>query len=104
MKCPFCNYQRTQVIDSRASKTGDAVRRRRKCYGCKNRFTSYERIEPVKPVDSQKAAAYKNAYGVVRQGEPQPQVSEDARALLAAILAVGGRIPKFILDDLKAAS
>jgi len=45
MRCPFCSSESTRVADSRLSEPGDAVRRRRECEGCGNRFTTYERIE-----------------------------------------------------------
>jgi len=45
MKCPFCNEDDTQVIDSRVIKEGTSIRRRRSCSGCEKRFTTYEHIE-----------------------------------------------------------
>ncbi|AGW91543.1 MULTISPECIES: transcriptional regulator NrdR [Cupriavidus] len=45
MKCPFCGHSNTQVLDTRMSEDGDAVRRRRRCEACDRRFTTYERIE-----------------------------------------------------------
>jgi transcriptional repressor NrdR len=50
MKCPFCSHGENKVIDSRISKDGDAIRRRRECIGCGNRFTTYEFVEEVLPV------------------------------------------------------
>jgi len=47
MKCPFCNYLQDKVVDSRESKEGDAIRRRRECLACERRFTTYERIDEV---------------------------------------------------------
>ncbi|MFN0165322.1 MAG: transcriptional regulator NrdR [Bryobacteraceae bacterium] len=47
MKCPFCGHVEDRVIDSRESKEGDAIRRRRQCLKCERRFTSYERIDEV---------------------------------------------------------
>jgi len=47
MKCPFCGHQNDKVVDSRESKEGDAIRRRRQCLGCQRRFTSYERIDEI---------------------------------------------------------
>ncbi len=47
MKCPFCNHIEDKVVDSRESKEGDAIRRRRQCLGCERRFTTYERIDEV---------------------------------------------------------
>lgn len=47
MKCPFCNHAEDKVIDSRESREGEAIRRRRQCLGCDKRFTTYERIDEV---------------------------------------------------------
>ena len=45
MKCPYCNYEETQVIDTRETENLEATRRRRECLKCSKRFTSYERVE-----------------------------------------------------------
>lgn len=50
MKCPFCSHIEDKVIDSRVSKEGDVIRRRRECLKCNGRFTSYERIEEIFPL------------------------------------------------------
>ena len=50
MKCPFCAHGENKVIDSRISKDGDAIRRRRECLGCGKRFTTYEFVEEVLPM------------------------------------------------------
>lgn len=47
MRCPFCGQQDGRVVDSRTSKEGDSIRRRRECLNCSKRFTTYERIEEV---------------------------------------------------------
>ena len=47
MRCPFCDHPEGKVVDSRASKEGDAIRRRRECLNCGRRFTTYERIEEI---------------------------------------------------------
>lgn len=47
MRCPFCNHSDGKVVDSRSSKEGDSIRRRRECLKCGRRFTTYERIEEV---------------------------------------------------------
>ncbi|MGA2575915.1 MAG: transcriptional regulator NrdR [Bryobacteraceae bacterium] len=47
MKCPFCNHIEDKVVDSRESREGDAIRRRRQCLACERRFTTYERIDEV---------------------------------------------------------
>jgi transcriptional repressor NrdR len=45
MKCPYCGHEQDKVVDSRSSKEGRAVRRRRECLQCEKRFTTYEYIE-----------------------------------------------------------
>jgi len=45
MKCPYCNYEETQVIDTRDTENLESTRRRRECIKCKKRFTTYERVE-----------------------------------------------------------
>jgi transcriptional repressor NrdR len=47
MKCPYCGSKQNRVIDSRESKGGESIRRRRECEDCEKRFTSYERVEEI---------------------------------------------------------
>jgi transcriptional repressor NrdR len=47
MKCPFCAHLEDKVVDSRESREGDVIRRRRECLKCERRFTSYERIDEI---------------------------------------------------------
>ena len=47
MRCPFCGHTEDRVVDSRESREGDVIRRRRECIRCERRFTSYEKIEMV---------------------------------------------------------
>ena len=47
MKCPFCGHLEDKVVDSRESREGDVIRRRRECLECGRRFTSYERIDEI---------------------------------------------------------
>ena len=65
MKCPYCEHSESKVIDSRESKNGLRIRRRRECLACKKRFTTYEQVEEIpymiikkdgqrQPFDSQK--------------------------------------------------
>jgi transcriptional repressor NrdR len=50
MKCPFCGETDNKVIDSRLSKDGRTIRRRRECLNCEKRFTTYEKVEAVLPM------------------------------------------------------
>lgn len=47
MRCPFCGHPEDKVVDSRESKEGEAIRRRRECLACEKRFTTYERIDEI---------------------------------------------------------
>ena len=92
MNCPFCAFESTRVVDSRIAEPGDAIRRRRECAGCGQRFTTYERVEatPVtvgkrggrrEPFDRQKLLR-----GLVRAANKRP-VSEDQLDELADDIA-----------------
>ena len=50
MRCPFCRNMDDRVIDSRLSKEGELIRRRRECAHCQRRFTTYERVEETLPL------------------------------------------------------
>ncbi|MBI3391898.1 MAG: transcriptional repressor NrdR [Nitrospirae bacterium] len=50
MNCPFCSHVEDKVVDSRTSKDGAAIRRRRECLKCGKRFTTYERVEDILPM------------------------------------------------------
>lgn len=47
MKCPFCGFEESRVVDSRPTDEGERIRRRRECLSCSKRFTTYEVIENV---------------------------------------------------------
>ncbi len=47
MKCPFCGHPEDKVVDSRESKEGESIRRRRECLKCEKRYTTYERIDEI---------------------------------------------------------
>ena len=47
MKCPYCGYQESKVVDSRHSEDGTSIRRRRECLECQKRFTTYEIVESL---------------------------------------------------------
>ncbi len=50
MKCPFCGFADTKVVDSRMGREGNNIRRRRECTDCERRFTTYERVEESLPM------------------------------------------------------
>jgi len=83
MRCPYCGFLESKVIDSRESKKGLSIRRRRECLSCKRRFTTYEKIEEIpymvvkkdgtrQPFDSQKLLR-----GMMKACEKRPiQISQ----------------------------
>ncbi|MGO9614527.1 MAG: transcriptional regulator NrdR [Dissulfurispiraceae bacterium] len=78
MKCPFCGSTEDKVVDSRTSKEGDVIRRRRKCIQCEQRFTSYERVEEPLPLVIKKDGSreffdrYKILTGIKKACEKRP--------------------------------
>ncbi|NOY39138.1 MAG: transcriptional repressor NrdR [Nitrospirae bacterium] len=91
MKCPFCGNLDDRVIDSRMSKEGDIIRRRRECLGCERRFTSYERIEDVLPMVVKKDARregferYKILSGLKKACEKRPISTETLEGIVDGI-------------------
>ncbi len=57
MRCPFCGNLKDKVLDSRISREGDLIRRRRACLQCAHRYTSYERVEQALPAVIKKRGA-----------------------------------------------
>lgn len=78
MKCPYCGYSESKVIDSRPTDEGERIRRRRECLNCAKRFTTYEVIETVPVVvvkkDKSRAAFDRNKLlnGLLRACEKRP--------------------------------
>jgi len=88
MKCPFCGHQEDKVMDSRPSKGGSAIRRRRECLKCEKRFTTYEQIEEILPMVVKRDGRrepfdrLKIVSGVRKAVEKRPVSSEKIEALV----------------------
>lgn len=82
MKCPFCGYEESKVIDSRPADDGERIRRRRECIKCAKRFTTYEIIESVpiivvkKDKSRQVFDRQKLFNGMIKACEKRPVTSE----------------------------
>jgi len=98
MKCPFCGHIEDRVVDSRESREGDVIRRRRECLKCERRFTSYERIDEIpymvvkkdgrrEPFDRDKMMA-----GVLKACEKRP-------ITMAKIEAVVNSVEKYVQES-----
>jgi transcriptional repressor NrdR len=78
MRCPFCTHPEDKVIDSRESKEGESIRRRRECLKCSRRFTTYERIDEIpymvikKDGRREKFDRSKVMQGLVKASEKRP--------------------------------
>ena len=91
VKCPYCGNLEDKVVDSRESREGDVIRRRRECLKCERRFTSYERIDEIpymvikkdgrrEPFDRQKVLA-----GLARACEKRPVPAAKLEAIVNAV-------------------
>lgn len=88
MKCPFCGFLEDKVVDSRESKEGDSIRRRRECLECGRRFTSYERIDEIPYMvvkkDGKRATFERNKIlaGLLRACEKRPISAAQLEAIV----------------------
>jgi transcriptional repressor NrdR len=88
MRCPFCGFTEAKVVDSRASKEGDSIRRRRECLKCGRRYTTYERIEEVAQMVIKKDGRrepfdrWKIKSGILKACEKRPVSLEQVDALI----------------------
>lgn len=91
MKCPYCGYQESKVVDSRHSDDGMSIRRRRECLSCQKRFTTYETVESLPMIvvkkDSSREAfdRTKILNGMVRASEKRPVSMADLEAAVSEI-------------------
>jgi len=96
MRCPFCGHTEDKVVDSRAGKIGDTIRRRRECIKCGRRFTTYERIDEIpymvvkKDGNREKFDRQKILAGLLKACEKRPvpmgnleQIVDEAEAYVA---------------------
>ncbi|MEE1320160.1 MAG: transcriptional regulator NrdR [Acutalibacteraceae bacterium] len=93
MKCPFCSYEESKVIDSRPTDEGEKIRRRRECISCGKRFTTYEIIESV-PIIVVKKDKSRQAFdrvklfnGMLRACEKRPVSIEQIDRVVSEIEA-----------------
>lgn len=87
MKCPYCGFLRDRVVDSRESREGDVIRRRRHCLKCEKRFTSYEKIESI-------------PFQVVKRDERREPYSREKMMVGLRIACRKRPVPAEKLDDI----
>ena len=93
MRCPYCGHRDSKVIDSRPTDEGEAIRRRRECMKCEERFTTYEKIEslPIMVIKKDKTRELfdrdKLIRGITRACEKRPVASEQIDAIADRIEA-----------------
>ena len=91
MKCPYCGFQESKVIDSRHSEDSTSIRRRRECLSCQKRFTTYETVESLPIVvikkDGSRQSFDRNKLlnGMVRASEKRPVSLNDLEAAVTEI-------------------
>ncbi|MEA3291752.1 MAG: transcriptional regulator NrdR [Pseudomonadota bacterium] len=92
MRCPFCVCEDTRVVDSRLGDGGESVRRRRECQACKERFTTYERVELRLPQviksdgGRERFDEEKLRRGIARALEKRPIDTESVEAAVSRLL------------------
>ena len=91
MKCPYCTYHESKVLDSRATESKTTIRRRRECLDCNERFTTYERIDelPVMVIkkDGSRERFDRNKIlnGLLRSSEKRPIAREELEGIVRLV-------------------
>ncbi|OEF98104.1 transcriptional regulator NrdR [Vulcanibacillus modesticaldus] len=91
MRCPYCNYNGTRVLDSRPIKDGKSIRRRRECDSCNRRFNTYEEVEetPIlvikKDGSREEFSKEKILRGVIRACEKRPVPLDTLESMVSEI-------------------
>jgi len=117
MKCPYCGFEESKVIDSRPVEEGGAIRRRRECIKCEKRFTTYEKIErvPIMVIKKDKSreafSADKLLSGLLKACEKRPVPTEKLEKVVYEIENIiantmereitTGQIGELVMDKLK---
>ncbi len=91
MRCPFCGYEESKVVDSRPTEENEKIRRRRECLKCSSRFTTYEVIETV-PIMVVKKDKSREAFdrdkltrGILRSCEKRPVTANEIEKMVDRI-------------------
>jgi transcriptional repressor NrdR len=117
MRCPFCDHSESKVIDSRESKNGLNIRRRRECLSCQRRFTTYEKIEEIpymvikKDGKRQRFDSQKLLQGLLKACEKRPVPLSELEKTVEEIEAMlqerpekeiaASEIGRFVMERLK---
>ena len=106
MKCPFCSFQESKVVDSRHSEDGNSIRRRRECLSCQKRFTTYETVESLpivvvkKDMSRQSFDRAKVLNGMVRACEKRPvPMAELERATDEIVATIQNSLDREVSTD-----
>ena len=97
MKCPYCNNLEDKVIDSRISKDGEIIRRRRECLGCAKRFTTHEKIEDKLPLIVKKDGR-REPYGREKMMEGMKKACQKRPISIEAIEKIADKIEQDIVS------
>ena len=110
MRCPFCDHLDSKVIDSRPTEEGNAIRRRRECIACSNRFTTYEKVEslPLSVIKKDKTRQQfdreKLLVGITRACEKRPVETQQLEELvldrdtIALKLELGSKLASIVYE------
>jgi transcriptional repressor NrdR len=117
VKCPFCSHIEDKVVDSRESKEGEVIRRRRECLSCGKRFTSYERIDQIphlvvkKDGRRERFDREKVMAGLLKACEKRPVAVKSLEAIVDKVEAMmhesperevaADQIGEFLMDSLR---
>ena len=100
MKCPYCSYSESKVIDSRPAEEGSTIRRRRECWSCQKRFTTYEIMERV-PLIVVKKDGSRQTFDRVKLLNGMIRACEKRQVSMSALEAVANDIEQELQNSLE---
>lgn len=100
MKCPYCGYMESKVVDSRPVEEGNSIRRRRECLGCAKRFTTYETMESL-PMIVVKKDGSRQSFDRKKVTASMIRACEKRRVSLKLIESISEEIEQILQNSLE---
>jgi len=100
MKCPYCGYKESKVVDSRPADEGNSIRRRRECLSCERRFTTYETVESLPMVVIKKDGS-RQSFDRTKVLSSMLRACEKRTVPLAKLEAMAGEIEQNLQNNLE---
>ena len=100
MRCPYCGYKESKVVDSRPAEEGSSIRRRRECLSCEKRFTTYEKVEEVMDTAMQYAEDTNEMMPYVAVSRYKSGKRQEAYDMLRMYMGIGEHFSAKLIENM----